>query len=68
MFCNAHQAETVEMMAEVTKIPLATMQKVRRVGFTTTLDPALVQPMIDVAAKYGQIPRVFAAKDLFWGG
>ncbi len=31
----------------------------------TALDPQLIQPVIDVAVKYGVIPKPFPAKDLF---
>jgi hypothetical protein len=29
-------------------------------------DPALIQPLIDVAARYGNIARTFPAKDAFF--
>ena len=63
---NVHPAETVAMMAEVTKIPIEVMQKVRRVLCATALDPRLVQPLIDSAAAYQEIPRSFSARELFW--
>jgi hypothetical protein len=31
----------------------------------TTLDPRMVQPVIDVAVKYGVLAKPFSAKDLF---
>lgn len=65
-YTNAHPAETVEMMAEVTKVPVAVMRKVRRVLCATRLDPAMVQPLIDAAAKYQEIARAFPAKEIFW--
>ena len=37
----------------------------RRSDSSTKSDPGLVQPMIDVAAKYGYISRAFSAKDIF---
>jgi NitT/TauT family transport system substrate-binding protein len=65
-YTNAHPAETAPIMAEVTKIPLPVMLKMHRVATGLALDPATVQPVIDAAAKYHQIPRAFAAKDFFW--
>jgi hypothetical protein len=29
------------------------------------LDPSLIQPLIDTAAKYGSIPAAFEARELF---
>jgi NitT/TauT family transport system substrate-binding protein len=65
-YTNAHHAETAAMMADVTKIPLAVFQKMGRVDGATTSDPSLIQPLIDAAAKYKQIPRAFPAKEMFF--
>jgi NitT/TauT family transport system substrate-binding protein len=65
-YTNVHPSETVEMMAEVTKVPVPVMQKVRRVLCATRLDPAMVQPLIDAAAKYQQIARGFPAQEIFF--
>jgi NitT/TauT family transport system substrate-binding protein len=67
-YTNVHTAETAPMMAEITQIPLPIMQKMKRVACATSLDPGLVQPFIDVAAKYHNIPRGFGARDIFWLG
>jgi NitT/TauT family transport system substrate-binding protein len=69
-YTNTHHAETVPMMAEATKIPLAVMQKIARVDSATpsSADPSLMQPLIEVAARYKSIPRSFPAKDLFFKG
>jgi NitT/TauT family transport system substrate-binding protein len=64
-YTNAHHAETVDMMAEVTKIPAAVVSKMARVANATSSDPSLLQPLIDTAAKYKNIERSFPAKDLF---
>lgn len=65
-FTNAHPTDTVAMMAEVTKTPLGIMQKMKRVVSATSLDPGLVQPLIDAAAKYHMIARAFPAREFFW--
>jgi ABC-type nitrate/sulfonate/bicarbonate transport system substrate-binding protein len=62
---NGHQADTAAMMSEVTKIPLPVYQKMARANWSLKSDPALVQPMIDVAAKYGYISKAFSAKEIF---
>ena len=53
------------MMSDVTKIPLDVYTKMSRSNSSTKSDPGLVQPMIDLAAKYGYISRGFSAKDIF---
>ena len=70
VYTNAHHAETVALMAEVTKIQPAILAKMARVQGATqaTSDPALMQPLIDAAAKYKMIPRAFPAKELMFTG
>jgi NitT/TauT family transport system substrate-binding protein len=65
-YTNAHPAETAQLMSEVTKIDLAVMKKIYRAPGATTGAPALLQPVIDVAAKYGNISRAFAAKEAYF--
>ena len=67
-YTNGHHAETAAMMAEITKIPLATIAKMTRVNGSTIGDPALIQPEIDMAAKYENISRTFPAKDAYFTG
>jgi NitT/TauT family transport system substrate-binding protein len=65
-YTNAHHAETAPMMAEITKIPLAVYQKMTRVTAATTSDPNLIQPAIEVAARYKNIPRAFPAREAYF--
>lgn len=62
---NGRPSETAAMMSDVTKIPLSVYEKMARPNSSIKSDPGLVQPMIDVAAKYGYIARTFSAKDVF---
>jgi NitT/TauT family transport system substrate-binding protein len=66
-YTNRHHAETVAMMADVTKIPVPTISTMSRVSAATVTDPNLIQPVIDAAAKYGSIAHGFAAKDTYIG-
>lgn len=67
-YTNAHPAETAPMMAEVTKMSLETMHKINRAPGGTSSDPSLLQPVIDVAAKYKYIERDFPAKEAYFEG
>lgn len=64
-YTNTHKAETAPMMAEITKIPLAVFARMPRVEDATSTDPAVLQPLIDAAAKYNFIVRAIPAKDAY---
>ena len=68
LFVNDHAAETVDVMAKYTKIEPARIAKMNRIKYATVLDPKLIQPMIDVCAKYKVIPAAFDAKDMIATG
>jgi len=63
-YTNAHPADTVEMMAEMTKVPAETLAHMVRVHGSTSLRTTDMQPIIDTAARYGAIPHSFPAADL----
>jgi NitT/TauT family transport system substrate-binding protein len=64
-YTNAHKNETAPLMAEVTKIPLPFFAKMTRTEGATATEPALMQPVIDIALRYKVIPRAFPARDMF---
>jgi NitT/TauT family transport system substrate-binding protein len=63
-YVNAHPNETLSYTVELTKIEIAPGQKIHRSLMATTLDPALVQAVIDAAAKYEVIARAFPAREI----
>jgi NitT/TauT family transport system substrate-binding protein len=63
-FVNDHAGETVDVMAKYTKIEPARIAKMNRIKYATSLDPKLIQPMIDACAKYKMIPTAFDAKEM----
>lgn len=67
-YMNGHHAETAPILADVAKIPLAVVQKMPRTAMGTSVNPAALQPLIDVAAKYKLIPRAFPAGEIFYNG
>jgi NitT/TauT family transport system substrate-binding protein len=67
-YTNAHKAETAPMMADRTKIPLTTYTKLTRGDGSTSTDPALLQPIIDMAVRYKVLSRAFPAKEMYWSG
>jgi NitT/TauT family transport system substrate-binding protein len=68
IYVNTHRAETAPLVAELTKTTLANVARMHRTTNPTTLDPALIQPLIDAAAKYGIISHGFPAREIIWSG
>ena len=66
-YANAHHAETAPIMAQFTGIPLDVMLRMPRALQGTTLVPALIQPGIAAAAKYGLLKKAFPAEEIIFG-
>lgn len=65
-WANSHHPETAVMLAENTKLDLHLASTMVRSQYGDTLTPALVQPVIDMMAKAGQIDKTISAADLIW--
>jgi ABC-type nitrate/sulfonate/bicarbonate transport system substrate-binding protein len=63
-YTNAHLAETVDMIATFTSVSPKDVAAMTRVTCGTKLDPAEIQPVVDVAAKYKIIPAGFDAREM----
>ena len=67
VWANTNQAATAPVLAEYTHVPQAVIERMSYRGlFAETWDPAIVQPVIDAAAKLGHIPQPFAASELYY--
>jgi ABC-type nitrate/sulfonate/bicarbonate transport system substrate-binding protein len=64
VYVNAHHDATVDMMAALAKVDPSTIRSNVRVSFATTLNKALIQPVVDVSARYHVIDKSFDAGDL----
>jgi NitT/TauT family transport system substrate-binding protein len=60
-YVNTHPAETIEMLGAFTSIPQPVIAKMTRAAMATTMDPKLIQPVIDVCVRYKVIPTSFDA-------
>jgi NitT/TauT family transport system substrate-binding protein len=65
-YANTHHAETAPILAQFSGIQLDVIQKMPRAILGTSLSPALVQPVIDLAAKYGMLARPFPASEVLY--
>lgn len=63
-YTNAHHDETAAMMAEFTGVQLAVVQRMNRAIEGTSLDVALLQPVIATMYAYGLTKRAIAAREL----
>ena len=65
---NANHSQSAQILVKVSKMPAAVANKMTRSHYGERLDAALLQPVIDAAAKYGTIPRTFSATEVFSPG
>ncbi len=63
-WANAHADEAVKLFAKYTPLSVADMLAAQRPYFASQTTPELVQPVIDVAARFGAIKAAFPARDL----
>jgi NitT/TauT family transport system substrate-binding protein len=54
-WANTHHAETAAILAKMTDLDPATIATMTRATFAETMTPAMIQPAVDVAYKYGRI-------------
>lgn len=63
-YVNGHFGETVDIMSKFTGVPATVFSSMPRILGATSVDPKLLQPLIDTCAKYKAIPAAFDARDL----
>ena len=61
---NTDPAGSVQAVAELTKQDPAVVAKSVRSIFGETIEPALLQPVIDVGARYAMLKRSFPASEI----
>jgi NitT/TauT family transport system substrate-binding protein len=65
-FANTHHDDTAVTLSKVTKIDVERVKSMTRAVWGSTLDTKLMQPVIDLAAKYKVIDRSVNASDLIY--
>jgi ABC-type nitrate/sulfonate/bicarbonate transport system substrate-binding protein len=68
VWANAHHAETGATLEAISKVPHETIVQMTRVRFGTKMDPALMDPLLDVAAKNGMISAPISGKTIVYPG
>jgi ABC-type taurine transport system substrate-binding protein len=65
MYANAHHDQTASLIAAFSGIDPGTVKTMARAVFSDKLDPGVIQPLIDTAARYGAIKARYPATELF---
>ena len=63
-YVNTHRAETVDTVVKFTGYPADTVRKMQRVTMGMSLDPKLIEPMLDAGVKYKVIPHSFDIREM----
>jgi NitT/TauT family transport system substrate-binding protein len=63
-WANTHRPESAAIESRFTKIPLNVAQTMARNAFGTSFDPPLMQPVLDIAAKYQLTSRAVRAAEI----
>ena len=63
---NVHHQEMIPMISEFTKLPAEVLAKLDYPTVPPSLLPSLIQPVIDLAARYQAIPASFPARELIF--
>ncbi len=63
-YANAHQAQTIPAAASFNGMTEATLASMKRVTAGVNLDEKMIQPVIEVAARYKLIAGAFDAKGI----
>jgi len=65
-WANTHEKESAAILVANSKLDPAIANTMARAVYGTQLEPALLQPVIDAAVKYGIIPQPIPVGDLMW--
>jgi NitT/TauT family transport system substrate-binding protein len=68
IYANAHPREMAAYIAPFTGIDEAKLRQWKRAQLASSLGPADIQPVIDVAAKYRFIDKAFPASEMIFSG
>jgi NitT/TauT family transport system substrate-binding protein len=67
-YVNEHPAQTVDVLSKFTAISPDVISKMTRAQMGTTLDPKLIQPVVDVCVRYKVIPAPIDAAQMIASG
>jgi NitT/TauT family transport system substrate-binding protein len=65
-WANAHRKESAAMLAKFTHLDPQLAETMGRSTYGTTLDAAMIQPIIDIQVKYGMMNAPIDPADMIW--
>jgi NitT/TauT family transport system substrate-binding protein len=65
-WANAHHAESAQILLKYTKVSPDVVARMQRATYGTTFAAGDLQPVIDNATKYANLPRPVTAGELMW--
>lgn len=63
-WANTHQNETAPILAQYSRIDVDVVRHSVRAQYATSLEPQLLQPVLDIAVKYNALPHPIPVNDL----
>jgi NitT/TauT family transport system substrate-binding protein len=66
VWANGHTKESSEMLVQLLKLNPAVASSMARAVYGTSLDPALISPVIDVMQKYGILTAPVTVNEMVW--
>lgn len=66
LWANGHHAETAQILVHAAKLDPVIASKMTRSTYGTKLDPALLQPVLDMFAHFGTLPKPMPAAEIIW--
>ena len=64
LYTNTHQEETVDIVAGFSGATPDAIRRSKRNSYPEYLDPKMLQPLIDIGARYGLIDKAFPASEI----
>lgn len=65
-WANTHRRESAVILSKYTKIDVGVINSMARAEYGLTLEPAVIQPIVDSAVKYGVIEKSVPMSELLW--
>jgi ABC-type nitrate/sulfonate/bicarbonate transport system substrate-binding protein len=65
-WANGHRADSAAIESRYTKLPLETARTMARNTFSTSFDPSLIAPVLDLGDRYQLTPRLTTAAELIF--
>ena len=63
-WANAHHAESAPILSKYSKLDVERIEAMTRIGYATSFQAALVQPVLDIAYRYKQLAQPVNARDI----